>query len=524
MAYIGSISSSQSGNYVDYSRISGLATGLDTESMVNALMQAERIPLDRLLQEKQIWEWKQEDYRTVNSALRELRDKLFSAKLQSTYLVKKAASTNSAVVTATSTPTASVGTYYITVTQLARPATASSSDQIVTDVNSFDPNKPLASYWTNLANTTIKFKINNQEFTVDPNTTSLNQVIAQVNANKAAGVTMAYDAQSGKVFLSTTATGSTAKIVLEDVSGTFLTDTLKLPTYPTYPTPTGKDAVFNINGFETTSHTNSYTINGTTFQFGGEGSVTVTVGYDVDTIVSAIKGMVDAYNSALKTMTDLYYQKRNRDYPPLTDEQRKALTQDQIEKWEKLARSGMLSNDPTLANITSTLREIASSIVEGQPTSIIDGKQVKLNSLSAIGINTENWWDRGQLKVDESKLRRAVEADPEAVMRLFTNPNATGSLTDTSDPNSGLAVRLYNAVNNAIKTITGIAGTSSDIADNSSISRRLRELSSRAAELERRLDEKREQYYRQFTALERAIAQMNSQSAYLASMLIGGSR
>lgn len=523
MAYIGSLSNVQSGNYVDYSRISGLATGLDTESMVNALMQAERIPLDRLLQEKQIWEWKQEDYRTVNSALSELRDKLFSAKLQSTYLVKKTTTTNSAVVTATATPTASVGTYYITVSQLARPATAYSSDPIVSNVDDFDPNKPLASYWTNLANTTIKFKINNQEFTVDPDTTSLNQVIAQVNANKAAGVTMAYDAQSGKVFLSTTATGSTAKIVLEDVSGTFLTNTLKLPTYRE-----GQNAIFTINGFSTTSSTNSYTINGTTFQFSGttpeNSTVTVTVGYDVDAIVSAIKGMVDAYNSTLKTMTDLYYQKRNRDYPPLTDEQRKALTQDQIEKWEKLARSGMLSNDPTLDNVISTLRSIASSIVEGQPISIIDGKEVKLNSLSAIGINTENWWDRGQLKVDESKLRRAIEADPEAVMRLFTNPNATGSLTDTSDPNSGLAVRLYNTVNNAIKIITGIAGTSSDIADNSSISQRIRELSSRAADLERRLDEKREQYYRQFTALEQAIAQMNSQSAYLASMLGGGSR
>lgn len=523
MAYIGSISSSQIGNYVDYTRISGLATGLDTESIVNSLMQAERIPLDRLLQEKQIWEWKQEDYRTVNSALSELRDKLFSAKLQSTYLVKKTTSTNSAVVTATATPTANEGTYYINVNQLATPATAFSQEggtqtSIVKSGMTFDPNATLASQKDNLAGglpatAPFSFTINGQVFTVDPNTTSLNQVIAQVNANKAAGVTMAYDPQAGAVFISSTSTGTTAKI---EVTGEFLTSTLKLPA-----SSAGQDAQFAINGLSTTSHTNSYTVNGTTIQFIGEGDATLTVGYDVDTIVAAVKDLVDKYNSTLKTMTDLYYQKRNRDYPPLTDEQRKAMTEDQIEKWEKLARSGMLAGDPTLDGVISTLRRIASSIVEGQPTSVIDGKEVKLNSLSAIGINTENWWGRGQLKVDESKLRRAVEADPEAVMRLFTNPNATGSLTDTSDPNSGLAVRLYNAVNNAIKTITGIAGTSSDLADNSSISQRLRELSSRAADLERRLDEKREQYYRQFTALERAIAQMNSQSVYLSSMLGG---
>ncbi|HHY92810.1 MAG TPA: hypothetical protein GX511_05665, partial [Firmicutes bacterium] len=101
VTFLGGISVPTSpGNYIDYSHIAGLATGLDTDSMVEALMRAERMPLDRLLQQKQLWQWKQEDYRTVNNALRELRDTMFSMKLQSPFLAKAANSSNPSAVTA----------------------------------------------------------------------------------------------------------------------------------------------------------------------------------------------------------------------------------------------------------------------------------------------------------------------------------------------------------------------------------------------------------------------------------------
>lgn len=518
MTFLGGISGpTNSNSYIDYSHIAGLATGIDTDSMVQALMRAERMPLDRLLQQKQLWQWKQEDYRTVNNALRELRDTMFSMKLQSTFLTKAATSSNPSIVTASAGTNASPATYTIDVTQLATPATAVSSSSISPD--SLNPDGLLS---TELGlNSPFTFYINSKTFTIDPTKTTLNQVITQVNSSDA-NVVMGYDALSKTVFVTSKATGGTTTLTLQDATdSSFLGTTLKLPTSGPI---TGQDASFKINGVSITSPSNEYNINGTKLLLAGAGSATVTVARNVDAVVESIKNFVDKFNSTMKTMTDLYYQKRNRDYPPLTDEQRAAMKDDQIKKWEEKARSGMLANDPTLDRAITSLRSLLSATVSGQPTSTVNGTPTVLDTLSDLGITTGDWWTHGQLQVDETKLRQAVEADPEAVMRLFTNPHADGISTDPNDSFAGIAVRMYDAVNSAMKLITDTAGASTDLVDNSLIGQRLREIDERAYRMQRQLDDKRQQYYLQFTRLEEAINQMNSQSSYLTSMLMGSGR
>ncbi|MCG0277754.1 MAG: hypothetical protein L5656_04390 [Thermanaeromonas sp.] len=91
-------------------RLTGLATGLDTESIVKELMKIERMRIDKLNQQKQILEWQQEDYRSIYAALRSFRDKVFAMKLQATYLAKKAVSSDESSVVATAGPNATPGT------------------------------------------------------------------------------------------------------------------------------------------------------------------------------------------------------------------------------------------------------------------------------------------------------------------------------------------------------------------------------------------------------------------------------
>lgn len=81
-------------------RIAGLASGIDTESIIKDLMNAQRIPLQKLQQERQILEWKQEDYREINTALRTFRDVAFNMKLQGTYMAKNTHSSNEDAVAA----------------------------------------------------------------------------------------------------------------------------------------------------------------------------------------------------------------------------------------------------------------------------------------------------------------------------------------------------------------------------------------------------------------------------------------
>lgn len=110
-------------------RISGLATGLDTESIIKQLMDVERAPLDRLLQSKQLLEWRQNDYRDINTKLLNLKTEAFNMKLSTAYKKYTASSSNTAVVTATATSGASATTYTLnSITSLAKSSNIATAD------------------------------------------------------------------------------------------------------------------------------------------------------------------------------------------------------------------------------------------------------------------------------------------------------------------------------------------------------------------------------------------------------------
>ena len=96
-------------------RISGLASGMDIEEIVRQLMNVERIPVNRLYQEKQSLEWKREDYRSINSQLLSFRNKVFDMRLSSTYLSKSINISKPEVLNAVASGQAQEGTYEIIV-------------------------------------------------------------------------------------------------------------------------------------------------------------------------------------------------------------------------------------------------------------------------------------------------------------------------------------------------------------------------------------------------------------------------
>ena len=105
-------------------RIGGLASGMDTESIVSQMMKAKRIPLDKLKQQKQTLEWKRDDYRAMNTMLLDFRLELTQHKLTSKYRARQATSSDETKVTATATSAATQASYTLNnVTQLASAAT-----------------------------------------------------------------------------------------------------------------------------------------------------------------------------------------------------------------------------------------------------------------------------------------------------------------------------------------------------------------------------------------------------------------
>lgn len=265
MTFIGSISgSSGSGGSSGYSMptntnsIQGLASGMDTESIVNGLVEAAQAPLVSLLQQRQVLQWKAEQYQQVNTALTNLQTSLSNLRLQSTFMVQQASSTNSSLVTASSDGLAANGTYSVSVTQLAQGATISSSKSLSVDSSYGDTplaqlaNNPLGTY----SSSPFTIKVNNQSFTIDPSKDTINSVLQEISSNTATGVTAFYDANSGKVVMQTTATGSSANIQLstDAASNQFFQNTLGL-TLPqnsivsgTLSDPITSSGVIEING------------------------------------------------------------------------------------------------------------------------------------------------------------------------------------------------------------------------------------------------------------------------------------
>ncbi len=499
-------------------RMPGLASGLDTQKIIDGLMKAARVPLDELEQKKQILQWQQEDYRTINRALMDFRTNTASPlRLQGTFRVMKATSSDETAVTAVPGSSAQPGTYSIKVNQLAEVASDISTLTLsASSTSKIDPNATLESQKAKFARpwgatTSLSFAIttynpdgtrNSKTFTVDTTVDTLNSVLARINAETTLGVTAFYDASTDKVVISTTRTGDypTNEIEIADVVDTFALGTLALSS-----TAQGKNAIVDINGLTgITKYDNTFTLNNITFTLKKTTAspVLVTVTNDTDKLFETVKSFVNQFNSLLDTINKELTEDRYPDYLPLTEEQKKQLTDKQIEQWEEKAKSGLLKNDPILSDIVYRLRRSLTTPVTGLTV---------YDSLFDIGIRTGYYWEGGKLYIDEAKLREAINANPEAVMKLFT----------TSAPNfeqQGLGVRLYNEVNNAISRVTAQAGSPYTLVDNSFLSRSIRELDERIGTMEGRLAQLEDRYWRQFTALEQALATMQAQSNWLAGM------
>jgi len=125
-------------------RITGLASGMDIDSMVKQLMTAAKVPLDKLKQQKQILEWQRDDYRDMNSALLDFRSLLTQMKLTTNYRARQVASSDDSKVTATASSAAGLTSYSISnVTQLASAETIAAKNSITNDAANFDPTKSL---------------------------------------------------------------------------------------------------------------------------------------------------------------------------------------------------------------------------------------------------------------------------------------------------------------------------------------------------------------------------------------------
>ncbi|WP_282938802.1 flagellar filament capping protein FliD [Paenibacillus sp. RC67] len=490
-------------------RISGFASGMDIDDMVKKIMQAQRAPLDKLKQKQQTVQWQRENFRDVNLKIVEFRNKVYDNTLTKSFNGQKTiVSGDTTAVTAKGVSDSVSGTITIKVNELATAASIKSSS-------------PLAPYPSSTKLSDISssigssIEINNSVIDIDLEKDTIGSVINKINQNADAKVTAFYDETSGQFSLVSKTTGKINGDGEIAIAGNLLQNVFKLDSYTA-----GTDAQLEINGLSTTRSTNNFSINGVDITLNARSSASpsiITTSTDTNSIVDKLKSFINDYNDLISSLNEKVKEKRYRDYLPLTDDQRAAMKEDEIKNWEEKAKSGMLYNDSILKDAVAKLRMNLTEPVNVNGSSTI---------LDSIGITTGQWFEGGKLVLkDEAKLREAIEKDPDKVIGLFTS---RGTGTDAPKSEVGIFNRIYKDLKTTLDSFTERAGTSfvatskdATLKDQSTLGRQLIKLNQDIKDKTRYFDDMETRYYKQFTAMEKAMNKFQSQSSSLFSSMGG---
>lgn len=514
-------------------RLSGLASGIDTETMIKQLMQAERAPVDRLSQKKQTLTWQRDAYREMNRGLLDLRTAASDMLLSKNYIAKTATSSDASKVSVTASTTATAGS--LTIDEVGQLASAASVTITTTKGSSSDTTLA-ASGMFNVTDGKVNIQINSfaadgkaisETISLDA-TQKLSDLTSAINDKTSLGMNAVYNDITGKLVLTKTNTGKLnsngADITIIDAN----LGTEKVNSQIDGVGQDGKNAKYTIGGQELEQRTNTFTQNGLTITLNGVSTTATTINTKLDTQANfdSIKKFVDKYNDLIDKMNKKVREEKYRDYQPLTDAQRKELSEDEVKKWEEKAMSGVLKNDSFLRDGMDSFRSTISSKIDTGYSYVSGTDTIKLQYMSQIGItSTSDFRDGGKLKIDETKLKKMLEEHPDGVYKLFTTDapepvkNSDGSVTPNPGGLDGFVRQIQGFATTMRDKISKVAGLDGAVSTTYRLGKSLADLDKSMLTWEDKLKTKENAYYRRFAAMEQALNKANSQSSTLASYL-----
>lgn len=389
-----------------------------------------------------------------------------------------------------------------------------------------------------------KFKLNGKEIEVKAYEDGGKYYITRkdlVNAinSSDANVTVTYQEAADKFTFTSKVNGASGVIDFggnDDTTKALLSNAFGLDETEMENGVRGKDAIVAVKYagsdqvVELRRDSNTFTVDGLTmslkgtFGYGADGNlvnpndetnaIEINASVDVDKLMDTIKSFVADYNAIVDLVNGELTTKHDRDYDPLTSDQKGELSESEISKWETKAKEGLLYGDSDLRGLSMDLRVVVSGGL--------------LTKFEEIGINlSSSYSDNGKLNIDESKLRAALETDPESVQKLFTS--TAGKDAEGNETFNGLATNLKNVMNKYVKTIgsmetkgilirkAGSKSAAQSLTQNTYYDQ-LTAIDKMIDKLKARLKTEQDRYISQFSTLETMIANMNSQSSYLSSM------
>lgn len=358
--------------------------------------------------------------------------------------------------------------------------------------------------------------VNGKEFSFDA-ATSLNTILTTINSSDA-GVKISFSSTLNKFTVEATAAGADGKIELNDSTGN-LSEALFGRDY-TLTAGTDAIVVVSLDGglseMTVERSSNAFTLDGVSITLNSKApgdvaeEIAITVESNADELVSAFKAFVEEYNSIIDKLNGHLKTKPDRDYAPLTEEQKEEMSENEIKLWETKAKEGLLYNDNDLHNLATEMKSALTSFVGD------------VGLLSQYGIKFDAYLTGGKLTLNEEVFTQAVSENPDKLIACLTQKSTVNKAEDPKGyyASSGVFQRMSELIDTyasgyqdkgILVKKAGIANTST--ASNHYLARQIQEYNDQITKLQRRLSMEETRYLKQFTALETSISNLNSQSS-----------
>ena len=532
----------------DLLRVTGLNSGLDTESIISAYTSKANLRLNKAKGSLTKNKWTQDAWKSMNSKIMSFYSGTLSKnRLSNAYTKKKTTTSNSALsVIPGAGATDGVQTAKIVKTANAAYLTSDVlkyTEEGESKVLGADDN--LVEKLGITAGSKFSFKTKTGEEKViqiggedaGDGATVVNSMKGLADALKSAGVNANYDEANGRMFISAKTSGEKSDFAFSSVGAAFgsLDSTtaatlgkLGLTKESGASKVDGSNAKLILNNAEFTSENNTFSINGSTYTINSmpanpNEEISVTTGTDYDAVYDVIKDMIKEYNSIINEMSKAYGADPARKYDPLTDEQKEEMTDKEIEEWETKIKDGLLSGNSQLYDVRQAMIDVTlqgfDTDKDGNALFGLDknGDPIKMY-LADFGIATGGYFDteeneRYALHIDgnpddestagkEDKLKSMIASDPEKVTKFFQK------FSDT----------MYNAL---FKQMSGNSNLSSiyKVYNDKQLSKEESDWETKIKDIEQEISDIEDKWYDKFTTMEKALANMNSNQSAVSSML-----
>lgn len=504
-------------------RMTGMMSGLDTESIIQELVAARQKKVDTKKKEQTKLDWKQEAWKELNSKLKNLQNKYLSRmRLSDAYTKKTTKVSNSNAVSVITGENAVNGVQTLEIKELAKTGYLTGGVIQAKSITALSTLKDVTGGFA--GEKTIKVTKGNdtanaKDITVKEDST-ISDILTQL---KNAGLNASFDAQNQRFFISSQESGE--KNDFNITGDKYVLESLGLLTDPADPTGetvsnekyatkiAGKNAEIYLNGAKFTSDKNTFEINGLTITALDKtvAPVTITTEQDTDGIYDLIKNFLKEYNAVVNEMDKLYNADQAKGYEPLTDEEKDSMSDKEVEKWEQKIKDSVLRRDDNLSTVNSALQSIMADGIE------INGKTMYLYD---FGIETLSYFqaadnERHAYHIagdpddeftmnSEDKLKTMISNDPNTVISFFTQ----------------LGKNLYDKMFDMSKSVDGYRSFG-NFYDDKKMKSDYDDYTTKIKEMEAKLTEYEDKWYRKFSKMETALAKMQSNMSAVTGLLGG---